>query len=95
MARDLENEVKALRRDLEISFKIAWPTYQFKATMILAYLQLLVNIELFKNSHDPKERRQLINEFEKQKESIQKGIRMLFESPRVRKPNLLSSRALP
>jgi len=96
MARDLENEAKALRRDLEVSFKIAKPTYQFKATMILAYVQLLVNIELFKNSQDPKERRRLINEFEKQKESIHKGIRMLFESPRVQKPDPISpSRALP
>ena len=84
MFQVLENEAKALRRDLEVSFKIAKPTYQFKATMILAYVQLLVKIELFKNSQDPKERRRLINEFKKEKESIGKGIRMLFERQRIR-----------
>ena len=84
MFQVLENEAKALRRDLEVSFKIAKPTYQFKATMILAYVQLLVKIELFKKSQDPKERRRLINEFKKEKESIGKGIRMLFERQRIR-----------
>jgi len=47
--------------------------------MILAVVQLHVLIELFKNSPDQKERRRLINEYERQKESIEKGIQMLSQ----------------
>jgi hypothetical protein len=82
MSRDLENEVNELRRDLETGFKMARPTEKFRATMILATLELRVIAEQFKNSQDPKERRRLINEYEKQKESIEKGIQMLSQQTR-------------
>lgn len=82
MSRDLENEVKELRRDMEVGFQMARPTEQFRATMILATVQLRVIAELFKNSQDPKERRRLISEFERQKESIEKGIQMLDRQTR-------------
>jgi len=93
--QDMQNEAKKLRRDMEVISRIARPTHQFKATMVLAYLQLLVNIDLFKNSQDPTERRQLLDEFEKQKETIRKGIRMLIETARAQKPSPISNRALP
>jgi len=79
MFRDLEKEVDELRQDLETRFKKARPTEDFRATMILATLQLRVLAELFKDSPDPKERSRLINEYEKEKESIEKGIQMLSQ----------------
>ena len=79
MSRDLEKEVNELRQDLETGFKIARPTEDFRASMILATVQLRVLAELFKNSPDQKERRRLINEYEKEKESIEKGIQMLSQ----------------
>lgn len=94
MFQDMEKEVKALRQDLEAGFKIANPTYQVKATMVLAVVQLLVLIELIKNSQNPEERRELFNEFRREKESIEKGIQMLFESARSRKTSTAPCRAL-
>ena len=82
MTRDLENEVKALRQGLEAGFKKANPTYQFKATMVLAVVQLLVLIELIKNSQRPEERRELFNEYRREKEGIEKGIQMLSQQTR-------------
>lgn len=79
MSRDLENEVKALRRNLQTGFEKVKPTEQFKATMILAVVQLHVLIGLIKNSLNPEERRELFNEFRRQKESIEKGIQMLSQ----------------
>jgi hypothetical protein len=83
MSRVLENEVKAFRQDLEAGFKIANPTYQVKATMVLAVVRLLVLIELIKNSQNPVERRELLNEFRRQKESIERGIQMLKQTRRL------------
>ncbi len=95
MSRDLENEVEELRRNLETCFQVARPSEKFRVNTILATVQLRVLAEQFKTSEDSKERRRLINEYEKEKEIIQKGIRKLCESARSRKTITAPCRTLP
>ena len=83
MCRDLKKEVDELRQGLEAEFKVARPTEDFRASMILTTVRMRVLAEQFKKSQNPKERRELINEYEKQRGSIEKGIQMLQQSRRM------------
>lgn len=77
MSGVLESEVKALRQDLEVGFQETRPTENFRATMMLGMIQLDVLTKKIQETQDPQERRRLIREFERGKESIGKGIQML------------------
>jgi len=85
MLQEMQKEVRALREDLETAANVAKPTYQVKASMVLAVVHLLVLIELIKDSQYPEERRRFFNEFQREKKAIEKGIQRLFESARSRK----------
>ena len=79
MSRDLLNEIDAIRQKLQVGLEMAKPTEQVKAVMILSVINLRVFADHIKNSPSPEERRRLINEYERQKESIEKGIQMLIQ----------------
>jgi hypothetical protein len=95
MSRDLDNEVKELRRDLGFGFQRTSPTGIFCTHMILATVQLSLIAHSYKKSQNLTERRKLIREYDRQKESIRKGIQMLFQSARLREPATASCRTLP
>jgi hypothetical protein len=79
MSRDLLNEIDAIRQKLQVGLEMAKPTEQVKAVMILSVINLHVFVDHIKNSPSPEERRRLVNEYERQKESIEKGIQMLIQ----------------
>ena len=95
MTRDLEREVEELRRDLGFGFQRTTPTQKFCADMVLALVQLSLIADRFKKSQSITERRKLMHEYERGKESIRKGIQMLYENARPRETETASSRALP
>jgi len=95
MTRDLENEVKELRRDLGFGFQRTRPNENFCALLILAAVQLGLIVDRFKKSQNLTERRKLIHEYNKGKEAIRKGIQMLYQNARPRETETASSRAMP
>ena len=95
MTRDLESEVKELRRDLGFGFQITRPTENFCAHMILATVQLSLIADRYKKSQSVTERRKLMHEYDRGKEIVRKGIQMLFERARPRETETASSRAMP
>ena len=95
MSQDLKKEVNDLMRDLRFGFQITRPTEQFCADMILASVQLHIIADKVKNSQELGERRKLIHEYDRQGESIRKGLQMLYESARPRETARASCATLP
>ena len=79
MSRVLKNELQELRKKLMNCFQETLPTKQFNAMLSLYILYLHVLADREEKSQNPEERRQLTDEFEGRKESIERGIRMLYE----------------
>jgi hypothetical protein len=95
MSRDLNNEIQRLTMDMEVVFQKTRPTEIFRATMILASVHLGIIAERSDKSQDSEERRRFIDEYDRQKESIRKGIQMLYQSARRRETAPAPCRALP
>ena len=95
MTRDLESEVKELRRDLGLGFQITRPTENFQAIMNLALVQLSLIAEKVKNSQSLNERRKLMHEYDRGKEAIRKGIQMLYENAKSRETETAPCIVLP
>ena len=95
MTRDLESEVKELRRDLGFGFQITRPTESFCAHMTLATIQLSLIADNYKKSQSVTERRKLMHEYDRGKEIVRKGIQMLFENARQRETAPATCRTLP
>jgi hypothetical protein len=79
MSRVLKNEIQELRKKLMNCFQETLPTKQFNAMLSLSILWLHVLADREEKNQNPEERRQLTDEFEGGKESIEQGIRMLYE----------------
>ena len=95
MSRDLTQELIGLWRDLQMAFQRTNPIEKVRAAMLLSMIQLYALTEDFENSQDWEKRRKLIHEYDRQKESIRKGIQMLYESARPRETLVASCRTLP
>jgi len=95
MSRDLTQEVIGLWRDLQLTFQRTNPIERVRAAMLLSMVQLYALTEEFENSQDPEKRRKLIHEYDRQKESIQKGLQMLYQSARPRETAAAPCRTLP
>ena len=95
MSRDLTQELIGLWRDLQMTFQRTNPIEKVRAAMLLSMIQLYALTEDFENSKDPEKRRKLIHEYDRGKESIRKGIQMLYESANRRKNGTAACRALP
>jgi hypothetical protein len=95
MSRDLTKERIGLWRGLQMAFKRATPIEKVRAAMLLSMIQLYALTEDFEKSQTSEKRRKLIHEYDRQKESIRKGIQMLFECARSRKTATTPCRSLP
>ena len=95
MSRDLTKELIGLWPGLQLTFKKALPTEKVRAAMLLSMIQLYALTEYYENSQDSEERRKLIHEYDRQQESIRKGIQMLYESARPRETPAVPCRTLP
>jgi HJR/Mrr/RecB family endonuclease len=95
MSQDLTQELIGLWQELQMAFKRTRPIEKVRAAMLLSMIQLYALTEDIENSKDSEKRRKWIHEYDRQKESIRKGIQMLFESARARETATAACRALP
>ena len=77
MLRNFNNEVEETRRCLSAAMQATPPSKQFNATIVLALVQLSLTKERIRKTTNLQERRELIHEFDKCGNAIQKGIRLI------------------
>ena len=77
MLRNFNNEVEETRRCLSAAMQATLPSKQFSATIVLALVQLSLTKERIRRTVNLNERRKLINEFDRTRNAIKKGIKLL------------------
>ncbi len=77
MLRNFNNEVEKARVNLCKAMQTTIPSKQFGATVMLALVQLSLAEERIRRTANLNERRKLINEFDKCRNAIQKGVWLL------------------
>ena len=77
MPRDFGKEVEEARVNLCEAMQATLPSKQFNATIMLALVNLSLTKERIHKTTNLQERRKLINEFDKCRNAIRKGIRLL------------------
>ena len=77
LLRNIEKELIETRQKLMVCFRDTLPSKEFRATILLAMIGIHITADQIKKSRNPEERRRLINEFDRRKNAVEKGIRML------------------
>lgn len=77
MSRVLKNEVKILREDLMLCFRENLLSKQASACLSLPMIWMHVLVDREKETEDEEERRILMDEFDRNKEVIERGIQRL------------------
>ena len=77
MLRNFNNEVEETRRYLSAAMQATLPSKQFSVTIVLALVQLSLTKERIRKTTNLQERRELIHEFDRTRNAIQKGIKLL------------------
>jgi|GEM_PF-3972849 len=77
MLRNFNNEVEKARVNLCKAMQATPPSKQFSATIMLALVNLSLIKERIRRTANLNERRELIREFDKCRNAIRKGIRLL------------------
>jgi hypothetical protein len=95
MSRDLTQEVIGLWRGLQMTFRRITPIEKVRAAMLLSMINLYALTEQFENSQDSEKRRKLIHEYDRQRESIRKGIQILSEKQKSPETIAITCRTLP
>lgn len=96
MSQNLNEELRGIREDLTSCLKETFPSKEFRATLIMAMVGLHVIEARIRKTQNLNERRQLINEFNKGKGTIEKGIHALKRTAggRTRESDEQSRRAV-
>ena len=97
MLQNLKREIHKTRDALMAALGQTTPAKEFGATLMMAVVSLHVTEARIRKTPNPEERRQLINEFNRQRNAIEKGIRALRKSSResFRDPGERRKRAMP
>ncbi len=77
MLRNFNNEVEEARVNLCKAMQATLPSKQFSATIMLVLVQLSLIKERIRKRQNLQQRRELIREFDKCRNALQKGIRLL------------------
>ena len=77
MPRDLKEELRKTRKELTACMAETMPSKEFSATIIMAMVGLHVIEARIRKTHNLEERRKLIDEFNRGKTIIEKGIKAL------------------
>ena len=80
MPGDLQKVVRKTRQDLMAALGETIPAREFGATIIMAMVGLHVTEARIRKTCNLEERRRLINEFQRQRSAIEKGIAALRRS---------------
>ena len=97
MLLNLKQELIGVRQDLMASMGQTTPAKEFGATLLMAMVGLHVTEARIRKTQNLEERRRLINEFNRQRNAIEKGIRVLRKSSREssKDPGERRKRAMP
>ena len=98
MARALKKEVKTLRRKLMKCLRKTKITDKTFTSLILSIVWLHVLVDQEGKTEDTNERRRIIHEFKRKRETLRKGIQYVYEQTKRRLPeptDLLQPRHLP
>ena len=79
MSRVFQDEIQELRQKLMTCFIETLPSKQFNALLSLHIIWLHVLVDREEKIEDEEKRGKFINEFERGKNNIEKGIQMLYE----------------
>ena len=82
MPRDLKEELKEVRKKYRECLAQTMPSKEFGATLFMAMVGLHVIQDSIRKTQNLEERRKLIDEFNKSKSIIEKGIRILGKTRR-------------
>ena len=80
MLLNLKKELMGVRQALMASMGQTTPAKEFGATLLMAMVGLHVTEALIRKTQSFEERRRLINEFNRQRNAIEKGIQALRKS---------------
>ncbi len=80
MSRVLKNELQILRENLMACFRETLPTKQVNAVLSLSLIWMHVLADKEEGIQNPKERRRLMEEFDRNKEPLDKAIQKIRES---------------
>jgi hypothetical protein len=82
MLLKLKKELMGVRQDLMTALGQTTPAKEFGATLLMAVVGLHVTEACIRKTQNFEERRRLINEFNRQRNAIEKGIQALRKSSR-------------
>ena len=97
MLLNLKKELMGVRQDLMAALGQTTPAKEYGATLMMAMVGLHVTEGRIRKTQNFEERRRLINEFNRQRNAIEKGIRVLRKSSweSFRAPGERRKRAMP
>lgn len=97
MILNLKREIQKARQALMAALGQTTPAKEFGATLLMAVVGLHVTEARIRKTQNFKERRRLINEFNRQMNAIEKGIQALRKSSREssKDPGERRKRAMP
>ena len=97
MLQNLKRDLKETRQDLMAALGQTTPAKEFGATLLMAVVGLHVTEARIRKTQNLEERRQLINEFNRQRNTIKHGIRALRKSKRgsSKEPGERRKKAMP
>ena len=81
MLRNFGKEVEKVRAKLCAELRETLPSRQFSATITLALVDLTRTKERIRQTAHLNERRKLIHEFDRNRQAIEKGLRLLRDAP--------------
>ena len=82
MRLNLKQELMRVRQDLMAALGLTTPAKEFGATLLMAMVGLHVTEARIRKTQNFEERREKINEFNRQRNAIEKGIQALRKSSR-------------
>ena len=82
MLQNLKREIQKTRDTLMAAMEQTTPAKEFGATLMMAVVGLHVTEARIRKTQNFEERRRLINEFNRQRNAIEKGIQALRKSSR-------------
>ena len=97
MLLNLKKELMGVRKAFMASMGQTTPAKEFGATLLMAMVGLHVTEARIRKTQNFEERRRLINEFNRQRNAIEKGIQVLRKSrwENFRDPGERRKRAMP
>ena len=97
MLLNLKSEIQKTRQELMASMGQTTPAKEFGATLLMAMVGLHVTEARIRKTQNFEERREKINEFNRQRNAIEKGIQALRKSrwESFRDPGERPKRAMP